>query len=181
VKGSADSVLPRISPSGTAPGRSYHCKRHPVHAGGHSPAAARSGNIQVSVAITWLPAPIPQGDRGRECVAAFETTGAAAPPAVTITTSALVVDPKPVLTGTSSLSAGAPVVITIDTDNNGTTDLTYFATVQAGGIWSLDIDSATPTSGTLPAAGLSPFAKVTATATNAYGNSSSVTGLNIPT
>lgn len=113
---------------------------------------------------------------------AFNTTVAAAAPTLDINADALATDVTPLITGTTSLAAGAPIVITIDPDNDATTSnsLTYAATVQSGGTWSLDIGTATPTSGTLPASGLTPWAKITATATNAFGNSTSVTALDTP-
>ena len=113
---------------------------------------------------------------------AFNTTVAAAAPTLDINADALATDVTPLITGTTSLAAGAPIVITIDPDNDATTSnsLTYAATVQSGGTWSLDIGTATPTSGSLPASGLTPWAKISATATNAFGNSTSVTALDTP-
>ncbi|KAB2963775.1 DUF4347 domain-containing protein, partial [Zoogloea sp.] len=112
----------------------------------------------------------------------FNTTVAAAAPSLTINADALASDSTPVITGTSSLPAGAPIVVTIDPDNDSATanSISYAATVAGDGSWSVDTGSATPTSGSLPAGGLNSWAKVTATATNAYGNSTSVTALDIP-
>ncbi|MEY4753141.1 MAG: hypothetical protein RJA44_816, partial [Pseudomonadota bacterium] len=124
---------------------------------------------------------------GRGIVGAVASQDYAAPalaaaPTLTINVDALASSGTPVITGTTNLAAGAPIVITIDPDNDAGTanSLTYSATVQSGGTWSLDIASATPTSGSLPAGGLNSYAKVSATATNAYGNSTTVVGQDTP-
>ncbi|WP_426102297.1 DUF4347 domain-containing protein [Massilia sp. TSP1-1-2] len=147
-----------------------------------TPTAGSAGTMLVSVAG----AKAVSTNTGRANVAGsdsqgFETTGAAAAPTVTVVTTALANDSTPLLTGTSSLAPGAPVLINIDTNNDGVTDLSYSATVQADHSWSLDTGSATPSTGSLPGAGLSAYARITATATNAYGNSTTATGLNLPT
>lgn len=146
-----------------------------------SPTAASSGNMLVSVNDSVATSSSTgRGNVGDSDTQAFVTTGAAAAPTITIDTSGLASSTTPTITGTTSLSAGAPVVIEIDTNNDGTVDLRYSATVQVGGTWSLDISTATPTFGTLPDTGLPGYAEVVATATNAYNNSTSVTGLNNP-
>jgi large repetitive protein len=123
-----------------------------------------------------------RGNGGAVASQTFNTTVAAAAPSLTIDADALATDATPLITGTTSLSAGAPIVITIDPDNDSGTanSLTYAATVQSGGTWSLDIGTATPTSGTLPSGGLTTWAWITATATNAYGNSTSVSAHDAP-
>ena len=146
-----------------------------------TPTASSSGSISVSVADnTATGTNTGRGNIAASSIQSFDTTGAAAAPSVTINTDNLASDTSPVLGGTTSLPPGAPVVIAIDTDNNGGTDISYSAVVQSGGTWSIDLESATPTAGSLPSGGLAPDAKVTATATNAYGNSTSVVGLNKP-
>ena len=147
-----------------------------------SPPATSSGTIDVTV-NTGAGIGV---DGGRASVAAassqaFNTTTAAATPTITIDTSTLATSTVPLISGTTSLQAGSPVLIKIDTNNDGVDDLTYSATVQSGGGWSLDLATETPSSGTFPAAGLSPYAKITATATNAVGVSTSAVGLNKPT
>uniref|UniRef100_UPI00037A7D5A DUF4347 domain-containing protein n=1 Tax=Leeia oryzae TaxID=356662 RepID=UPI00037A7D5A len=145
-----------------------------------TPPASTSGTLTVAVADgTAKGANSGRNIIGATDAQAYNTTGAAAAPSVTIDTDALATDNTPLITGTSSLAAGAPIVVTIDLGNGST--LTYSAIVQTGGTWSLDVGSATPVSGTLPSDGIPVYAKVTATATNAYGNSTSVVGLNIPT
>src|SRR6185436_20291006 len=57
---------------------------------------------------------------------------------------------RPVLTGTGE--ANGSVTITVTPSSGG--PITYTATTDAGGHWSLDTATATPTAGTLPAAGL---------------------------
>ncbi|MEN3112716.1 Ig-like domain-containing protein [Uliginosibacterium paludis] len=146
-----------------------------------TPTAASSGNISVSVAA----AAATGSTTGRTSVAAsatqaFETTGAATAPTLTINTDNLATDRTPLITGTTSLSAGAPIVVWVDTDNDGVNDVSYAATVQAGGNWSIDLGTATPSSGSLPANGIPSDARITAVATNAYGNSTTATGHNKP-
>ena len=149
-----------------------------------TPTASSSGTISVDVASS-----VATGTgSGRNNSAAsgtqgFNTTGAAAPPTVTIDADALATSSTPVITGTTSLSAGAPILVSIDPDNDGTTSnsLTYSATVQSDGSWSVNVASAVPASGSLPADGLQRYAKITATATNAYGNSAVATALDKPT
>jgi large repetitive protein len=148
-----------------------------------SPPPNSSGTITVDVAASVANgAGSGRGNAAATTAQAFNTTGAAAAPTVTIDADNLAVNSRPVITGTTSLAAGAPIVITIDPDNDSATNntLTYSATVQSGGTWSLDIGSATPTSGSLPADALLTYARITATATNAYGNSTSVVALDKP-
>jgi VCBS repeat-containing protein len=146
-----------------------------------TPTSSSSGDITVSVASGVANGVNTGRANGADTTTqAFNTTGAAAAPTITIDTSALATDTAPAITGASSLSAGAPIVIAIDTDNDGDTDLAYSATVQGDGTWTLNLGTATPTSGSLPTEGLLPSAKITATATNAYGNSASAIGLNTP-
>jgi large repetitive protein len=148
-----------------------------------TPPANSSGTITVSVAAsTANGANSGRPNAAASSIQAYNTTGAAGFPTLTIDADALAVQSRPLITGTTSLAAGAPIVIVIDPDNDAATNdtLTYSATVQSDGTWSLDIGSATPASGTLPADGLTTFAKITATATNAYGNSTSVVALDKP-
>ena len=79
----------------------------------------------------------------------------------------------PTITGTSDLVQGATLTVKIDTDGNGTNDVTYGVTVGSGGTWSLNTASAIPTSGTFPAAGLTGDSIVTATGTDGAGNTGS--------
>ncbi|NPC54662.1 cadherin domain-containing protein, partial [Caenimonas soli] len=147
-----------------------------------TPTASASGTITATVAAGAATGDLTgRGNAAATTTQAFNTTTAAAAPTVTVDTSALATDSTPSITGTSSLAAGSPIVVEIDTDNDGDTDVAYSATMQSNGTWSVDLGSATPTLGALPAAGLDPSAKVTATATNAFGGSSSATGLNKPT
>jgi len=148
-----------------------------------TPTASSSGTITVDVASSAANG-VNSGRANTSASATqgYNTTGAAAAPTVTINADDLATSSTPVITGTTSLAAGAPIVITIDPDNDSNTanSLTYSSTVQSDGSWSLDISTATPTSGSLPGTGLYSYAKITATATNAYGNSTSVTALDKP-
>lgn len=147
-----------------------------------TPNANSSGNIVVSVgtgAATGVTTG--RGNAAASDTQAYNTTAAAAAPTLSVDSSGLAANPLPVITGTTSLSAGAPVVIAVDADNDGVAEATYSATVKSGGTWSLDLAAATPTSGSIPGAGLAPSARITVTATNAYGISTTATGLNKPT
>ncbi|MCB6182510.1 DUF4347 domain-containing protein, partial [Leeia sp. TBRC 13508] len=144
-----------------------------------TPPASSSGTLTVSVANgTATGANSGRTIIGASDAQAYNTTGAAAAPLLTINTDTLASDTTPVISGTTSLSAGAPITLVFDL-GNGTT-LTYSAIVQTGGTWSLDVGTATPVSGTLPTDGMPVYTKVTATATNAYGNSTNAVGLNKP-
>jgi VCBS repeat-containing protein len=84
-------------------------------------------------------------------------------PTVTIDAPALTNDATPPLTGTTNLPAGSTVSITV-TGANGAVQ-TFTATVQTGGVFSVDV----------PAALVQGIFSVTATATDAAGNSASAT------
>src|SRR5207237_1333592 len=93
---------------------------------------------------------------------AADDTGASA-------TDSITANGKPVLTGTGE--ASSTVTITVTPASGGA--ITYTATTDASGNWSLDTNAATPTSGTLPAGGL-PDGSVAlkVVSTDAAGNSS---------
>jgi hypothetical protein len=112
---------------------------------------------------------------------AYNTTAAASAPSLTIDTSRLATNTAPLISGATSLQPGASVVVEVDANNDGVRALTYSATIQSGGVWSVDLSTATPSYGTFPADGLSPFARFTASAVNAYGIGTAVVGLNVPT
>src|SRR5205807_2016578 len=78
-----------------------------------------------------------------------------------------------ILTGTGEPSS--TVIVTITPASGGV--LTYTATTDATGKWSLDTSAATPTSGTMPAAGLSDGAvALKVVSTDTAGNSTTATG-----
>ena len=148
-----------------------------------TPTANSSGEITVQVGSNVATGTSTgRGNGDANATQAFNTTVAAAAPNLTINADALASSRTPVITGTSSLPAGAPILVTVDPDNDSGTanTLAYSATVQSDGTWAVDTASATPTSGSLPAGGLTPWARITATATNAFGNSTTVTALDIP-
>ncbi|WP_167399970.1 Ig-like domain-containing protein [Massilia violaceinigra] len=87
----------------------------------------------------------------------------------------------PTLSGTSDLPDGAVVTLTLDPDNNPATANVLYQVVVAGGAWTLNTATATPLSGSLPAGGLTPTTKITASAIDAAGNVGSAVGLNRPT
>ncbi|WP_347247595.1 DUF4347 domain-containing protein [Zoogloea sp.] len=148
-----------------------------------TPDADSSGDIGVTVAShVATGTSTGRGNADASATQPFNTTVAAAAPSLTINADALATSRSPVITGTTNLPAGAPIVVSIDPDNDpGTANsLSYAATARNDGTWSVDTASATPTSGSLPADGLTPWARITATATNAYGNSTTVTALDIP-
>ena len=59
----------------------------------------------------------------------------------------------PVLNGTAE--PGSEVQVRIDTDGDQHANVTYTTTADANGNWAVDLKTATPSSGTLPATGLS--------------------------
>lgn len=148
-----------------------------------TPSSNSSGAINVSVA-SGAAAGVNTG-RGNTAASRtqdFNTTAAASVPTITIDIDGLATNPTPIISGTTSLAAGAPVIITIDPDNDSTTNngVTYSATVQSGGTWSVNTSTETPDTGVVPFEGFAKYAQITATATNAFGLSASVTGLNKP-
>ncbi|WP_431854297.1 DUF4347 domain-containing protein [Azospirillum sp.] len=146
-----------------------------------TPTSNSAGTVSVAVNDAAAKGTISNRDNiGATATQTYDTT---TPPSVTVNAAALATSARPTITGTTTLPAGASVVVTIDPDNNAATNntLTYSAVVQSNGTWSVDIAATAPTSGTLAAGGLSSFAKVTATATNAYGTSATATALNTPT
>ncbi len=105
------------------------------------------------------------------------------PPVVSITAGTAYNDTTPTLMGTSDLPAGSVITVTVDPDNDAATSngLTYTTTVGAGGGWAIDTGVVAPVSGASPATGLPPYARITASGTDAAGNSTTTTGLNRPT
>ncbi|MEW6302152.1 MAG: Ig-like domain-containing protein [Verrucomicrobiota bacterium] len=98
---------------------------------------------------------------------------------ITITSGPSNGDSTPVLSGTTTLPVGATITVSIDLDNDGTTDLTYTTTVQTGGTWSVDTGTETPATGTFPANGIPGSATVTASGADAAGNVSSISSTSI--
>jgi hypothetical protein len=149
-----------------------------------SPAAASSGTATVAVAA-GVATGVATG-RGNAAGAGeqpFNTvSGTGLPPTVTVDTSALATQTLPVITGTTSLAAGASIELEIDPDNDAGTanSVVYAATVGSGGTWSIATASAIPTSGSVPASGFTPYSRVAATGTDAFGYSTTAVGLNKP-
>ncbi|HJV85365.1 MAG TPA: Ig-like domain-containing protein [Noviherbaspirillum sp.] len=151
-----------------------------------TPTPTSSGTVTVGVASgAAYGVNSGRGNAAATGTQAYNTTdpSAGTPPTLTIDASSLETDSTPLITGTTSLPAGASVIITIDPDNDTTTNnsLTYSAMVQSDHTWSLNLDSATPSSGMLEATGLNTYAKITASATNAFGYNTTVTALDRPT
>lgn len=94
-------------------------------------------------------------------------------PPVTIDTGTQVRTGTPVITGTTE--PGALVAVVFDLDNNPATTndrVTYQVTAAQDGSWALNLATATPSSGSLPPAGLTPgrTVEITATARDTFGN-----------
>ncbi|WP_224981934.1 Ig-like domain-containing protein [Geomonas agri] len=104
-------------------------------------------------------------------------------PVITVSQGASATDSTPVISGTSDLPAGSTIRITIDPDNNAATSdsVTYLAIVGAAGAWSVDTGAVLPVTGSLSAAGVLPYAKISASGTDAAGNVTTTTALNAPT
>ncbi|WP_416547868.1 beta strand repeat-containing protein [Limnohabitans sp. DCL3] len=94
----------------------------------------------------------------------IDATAPATPVVSALSTS----DLTPVISGTATVGAGETLTVTI----NGAT---YTTTVDAFGAWSIDLATATPSSGTLAALVDGQTYNVTATVTDAAGNSTSDT------
>lgn len=67
-------------------------------------------------------------------------------------------DARPVLTGTAE--AGSIVVVSLDIDGNGVSDVTYETQTDATGNWAIDLATATPSALSLPAGGIPDGANV---------------------
>ncbi|HYE50348.1 MAG TPA: DUF4347 domain-containing protein, partial [Azospirillaceae bacterium] len=150
-----------------------------------TPTASSAGTITVDVAAAAGAGTV----SGRNSLAAATTqvydtvAGNVAAPSVTVDADGLATSARPTITGTTSLPAGASIVVVIDPDNDAGTSnsVTYSATVGSGGAWSVNTATAVPTSGSVPSSGFAAYALVTATGTNAYGASTTATALNKPT
>jgi hypothetical protein len=93
------------------------------------------------------------------------------PPVVTIKSPSTTTDTTPVISGTTE--PNITVLVGIDTDMDGTIDVTYTVQADENGAWRVDTATATPSSGTFPADGLAEGEhRVTAMATDVAGNSS---------
>ncbi|MBW8760653.1 MAG: hypothetical protein JF586_23990, partial [Burkholderiales bacterium] len=87
-------------------------------------------------------------------------------------TDSLTSNAKPALTGTGEANSGVTITVTPSSGS----PLTYNATTDASGHWSLDTSTATPTSGTMPAAGLPDGAvALQVVSTDAAGNTTTAT------
>ncbi len=141
-------------------------------------AGVDNGNITVSVgsgAAQSIATALPTA--AANAAQAYDTLA----PTVTVDTPATALSGKPTLSGTTNLPDGSLITVTVDPDNNAATANLVYQVMVAGGAWTLNTATVTPTSGTMPSGGLTSFTKVTATATDAAGNSSSAVELNRPT
>jgi hypothetical protein len=148
-----------------------------------TPTSNSNGTMNVSVASgAAAGVNTGRGNTPASTTQDFNTTAAASVPTVTIDIDGLANSSTPIISGTTSLAAGAPIIVTIDPDNDSATNnsVTYSATVQSGGTWSVNTSTETPDTGVVPFEGFAKYAKITATATNAFGLSATVTGLNKP-
>jgi hypothetical protein len=104
-------------------------------------------------------------------------------PSITINTLPTAISGKPTFTGTTDLPAGSTLTVTIDPDNDPTTNnnIVYITSVLSGGTWSLNTSLQAPSSGTMPVNGLTSYSKVTISGSDPAGNQSTATILNKPT
>ncbi len=87
----------------------------------------------------------------------------------------------PTVSGTSDLPNGSLITVTVDHDNdNATAQITYQTTVSSSN-WSINTSTVAPSSGTVPAGGFTSYAKVTASATDVAGNTTTATAITVPT
>ena len=146
------------------------------------PNSSSYGTLEISVPDRAAASLV--GSRGSApgfATQAYDTRPSVVVPTLTIDTSELAVDTTPSFSGTTSLPAGLPVQIQIDTDNDGVNDVFYDAPALTTGRWVLEAGTDVPSSGVFPASGLSPSARITAIAERLYYGTTSVTGLNRPT
>jgi hypothetical protein len=100
-------------------------------------------------------------------------TTAPAPPQSTSPSS--ISERKPILAGLAE--AGATVILEIDLDGNGVTDVAYTTLVDGTGAWAVNTATAAPSSGVLPASGfpIPTIAHLRARAQDLAGNVSAPT------
>ena len=84
-----------------------------------------------------------------------------------VTSSSSVNNRKPVITGTGE--PGSTVQLQMDLNRDGLADVRYDARVGADGRWSIDLASAAPASGSLPAGGISDSTRVLVSANGPAG------------
>ncbi len=127
-------------------------------------AAAGGGGGGGGTAVSATPtsdattSPVITGDGG---------TGTVSDPLLTVTQSSVSSKRAPILAGTGT--PGSQVDLEIDTNGDSVADVSYRSTVGADGKWQADLSTLTPTTGTLPAAGLNSDSSVRVTQTNAAG------------
>ena len=90
--------------------------------------------------------------------------------ALRLTSSEFVNSRTPNITGEGE--PGARVIMRIDTDGDGAPDVTYATTVGPDSRWSINLATAVPDSGALPAGGLPDASNVGITSTTGAGNAS---------
>ena len=89
----------------------------------------------------------------------------------TIVSSPVTSDRTPVLAGTAE--PGSAIRVGLDTDGNGSPDVTYATTASAAGAWSVDLGAAAPVSGSLAGGQLADGGyTVRVTSTDTAGNTS---------
>ncbi len=80
------------------------------------------------------------------------------PDAPLLTSARLSKDARPLLSGTAE--AGSIVIVSLDIDGNGVSDVSYEAQTDANGNWIIDTSTATPSALALPAGGIPDGANV---------------------
>ena len=123
--------------------------------GGDAPAPAPGAGAAGTTPT--LPAPTPSAP------AAPTVPPSTVDPKFVVTHSSVAKGKLPTLTGTGT--AGATVKIDVDVTGDKTVDATYTTTVDAAGAWKADLATLKPTTGTLPAGGLSSSTSLTLTET----------------
>ncbi|MFC4096329.1 Ig-like domain-containing protein [Euzebyella saccharophila] len=83
------------------------------------------------------------------------------------------IDTTPILTGQGD--ANEQLTIELDTDSDGTVDVTYQVTTDNSGNWNIDTGSATPISGSFPSLGDQDVIDITATDIAGNSNTGTVT------
>jgi hypothetical protein len=125
----------------------------------------KSGSGGNPDALITLLAPGASGSLGANKAIVIDTTPPAAPTVESVNTSSL----APVLSGDATLEAGGSLTITV----GGAT----YHVIPSGGHWRLDLASASPASGSLGQLVPGQTYNVTATVTDAIGNTNSASGV----
>ena len=98
-----------------------------------------------------------------------------------VTVASLSTAGTPTISGTSDPPNGSLVTMTVDHDNDAATAQITYQTTVSSSAWSIATATVAPSSGAVPQGGFTSYAKVSASVTDAAGNTATATALTVPT